>query len=463
MVTVRKKGNYSVRNALLDIDKARRCIASAVRYKNLREGYSGMQNKKNLLNYAHYYIPDTASTGQILRELAEGMLDKFNITVICVVPSYLGIIEDKYKTQKYYEEEINGVKVLRIRVPEFSKTNKKSRVKNIVSYFFGAMGATFKVGKMDYVFSISQPPILGGLLGVWGKWIKHAKYIYNIQDFNPEQVLAVGYTKSKFITDAMMWFDKFSCKRSDLIITVGRDLVKTVERRFKGKKVPKTVMINNWIDENEIYPLDENNEKILSFEKKYGLDGKFVIMYSGNIGLYYDLENLMKVIEQVKPGTKTADGREVAFAFVGAGTVLNKLVAYKEEKHMDNVVFIPYQDKANLIYSLNAGDVHWCVNAKGIKGVSCPSKYYGIAACGKSVLAVLEKDSEIRCIIEETKGGLCSEPGDYESVARNLQWFIENAGTGKVVAMGERSRENLVKNLTCDVSVKKYAEEILKL
>ena len=118
--------------------------------------------KKKLLIYAHYYIPDTASTGQILRELAEGMLDKFDITVICVVPSYLGTIEDKYKTQKYYEEEINGVKVLRIRVPEFSKTNKKSRVKNIVSYFFGAMGATFKVGKMDYVFSISQPPILGG-------------------------------------------------------------------------------------------------------------------------------------------------------------------------------------------------------------------------------------------------------------------------------------------------------------
>ena len=52
-----------------------------------------MLKKKNLLIYAHYYIPDTASTGQILRELAEGMLDEFNITVICVVPSYLGTIE----------------------------------------------------------------------------------------------------------------------------------------------------------------------------------------------------------------------------------------------------------------------------------------------------------------------------------------------------------------------------------
>lgn len=319
-----------------------------------------MPNKKNLLIYAHYYIPDTASTGQILRELAEGMLDKFNITVICVVPSYLGIIEDKYKTQKYYEEEINGVKVLRIRVPEFSKTNKKSRVKNIVSYFFGAMGATFKVGKMDYVFSISQPPILGGLLGVWGKWMKHAKYIYNIQDFNPEQVLAVSYTKSKFITDVMMWFDKFSCKRSDLIITVGRDLVETVENRFKGRKVPKTVMINNWIDENEIYPLDESNEKVIAFKEKYSLDNKFVIMYSGNIGLYYDLENLIRVVERFKPGTKTADGREVVFAFVGAGSVLDKLVLYVREHQIDNVTFIPYQDKiSNIVERFKELSENW--------------------------------------------------------------------------------------------------------
>lgn len=70
--------------------------------------------------------------------------------------------------------------LIRIRIPEFSKINKKNHVKNIVSYFFGAIGATFKVGKMDYVFSISQSPILGDLLGVWGKWMKHAKYIYNI-------------------------------------------------------------------------------------------------------------------------------------------------------------------------------------------------------------------------------------------------------------------------------------------
>ena len=422
-----------------------------------------IKDKKNLLIYAHYYIPDTASTGQIVRELAEGMLDKFNITVICVVPSYLGTVDDEYRKKKYFREKINGVNVLRVRVSEFSKTNKISRIKNILAYFFRAMFATFKVGKMDYVFSISQPPILGGLLGVWGKWMKKAKFIYNIQDFNPEQVLAVNYSKSKFVTGVMMMLDKFSCKQSDLIITVGRDLVETVNKRFNYKNVPKTLMINNWIDETEIYPVDSNHPKVIEFKKKYHLENKFIFMYSGNIGLYYDLENLLKVIKKVIPGTKTADGREVVFAFVGAGSVLEKLKAYVNENNMNNVVFIPYQDKKDLIYSLNAGDVHWCVNAKGIKGVSCPSKYYGLASAARPVIGVLESGSEIRCIIEDTKGGLCCEPGEYDKVEENIRWFIDNAGSEELEAMGARSRENLEKNLTRNVSVQKYAEEILKL
>lgn len=418
--------------------------------------------KKRLLIYAHYYIPDVASTGQIVRELAEGMLDTFDITVICVVPSYTGKIDEKYKKQKYYKENINGVNIVRIRVPEFNKNNKKSRIKNIISYFLGAISATFKVGKQDVVFSISQPPILGGLLGVIGKWIKHAKFVYNIQDFNPEQTMAVNYSKNKFILNTMMKLDKFSCKKSNLIITVGRDLVQTVNNRFKNKTVPKTVLINNWIDENEIYPLDKDNAKVLEFKKKYNLENKFIIMYSGNIGLYYDLENIIKVVEKIKPGTRTKDNKEVVFAFVGEGTVLENLKQYKQEHNMENVVFIPYQDKKDLIYSLNAADVHWCVNAKGIKGVSCPSKYYGIAAAGKPILGVLEENTEVRLLIEETKGGLVSSPEDYETIEKNIKWFIDNSDSKELEDIGQRNREYLVKNLTKEISIKKYENEILK-
>jgi glycosyltransferase involved in cell wall biosynthesis len=219
-------------------------------------------------------------------------------------------------------------------------------------------------------------------------------------------------------------------------------------------------MINNWIDEKEIYPLDADNERVHAFRRQYDLEDKFVIMYSGNIGLYYDLENLLKVIEKFKPGTKTADGREVAFAFVGGGAVLDKLVLYKNEHHMDNVVFIPFQDKSELIYSLNAGDVHWVVNSKGIKGISCPSKFYGVVACAKPVLGVLEEGSEIRCIIEEAGCGLVCESGAYDKVEENIQWFIDNANGGKVAEMGRGGRKYLEKHLAKEVSVQKYIEAI---
>lgn len=146
--------------------------------------------------------------------------------------------------------------ILRIRVLEFSKTNTVSRIKNILTYFFGVMIATFKVGKQDYIFSISQRLFL-------------------------------------------------ECRKSGW-----------------------NVMINNWIDEKEIYSVEAEYPRVVAFKEKYRLQHKFVIMYSGNVGLYYDLENIMKVIKEVKPGTKTADSREVSFAFVGAGSVLDKLVMF---------------------------------------------------------------------------------------------------------------------------------------
>ncbi|SEN61313.1 glycosyltransferase family 4 protein [Paenibacillus sp. OV219] len=410
--------------------------------------------KKKLLIYAHYYHPDVASTGQILKELAEGMLPSFEITVICVVPSYTGAVAAEYKTRMFYYEEMNGVKVIRIRVPEFTKSSKLSRVKNIVSYFVGAMIATFKAGKMDYVYSISQPPILGGLIGVWGKWVKRAKYIYNIQDFNPEQTIAVKYSDNKLILNAMLWFDKFSSRSADKVILVGRDMVETLKARFQGKKVPNHTFINNWINEKEIYPLPADHEQVLAFKRKYGLVNKFVIMYSGNIGLYYDLENMMPVIKRFK------DRNDVVFAFIGEGSVRHQLISYKEKHDLENVVFIPYQKKSDLIYSLNAGDVHWCINAQGIKGISVPSKLYGIMAAGKPILGVLEQGSEARLIMEESQCGYVTEPGSYNEVEAIINRLLSEKDSSVRSEMSERARAYLVKNLTKDVSINKYILEI---
>lgn len=414
-----------------------------------------MNSKKKLLVYAHYYYPDVASTGQILTELCEGMKDTFDITVICVVPSYTGKIEEKYKTKRIYKENINGINVIRVRVPEFQKSNKVSRIKNLLAYSFNSLIATLKIEKQDYIFTISQPPILGGILGVLGKWIKGGKLIYNIQDFNPEQTMAVGYAKNKLLLNLVMMIDKFSCKQSNEVIVVGRDMQETLKNRFNNKKVPKNTFINNWIDEKEIYPLEQNHPKIVAFKEKYNLQDKFIIMYSGNIGLYYDLENIIKVIAKFK------EREDVVFAFVGDGTVRKEIEIYATENKLSNVTFIPYQDKADLIYSLNAADIHWVVNAKGIKGVSVPSKLYGVMAAGKPVLGVLDEGSEARLIVDECNCGVCTEPGNYNEIYRKIEYILNNKE--KVKGLGEKGRKYLEMNLTKDVSINKYKNTILSL
>lgn len=419
------------------------------------------KEKKNLLIYAHYYYPDVASTGQILTELAEGLKDSFQITVICTVPSYTGKISQYYRKHKYYYENINGINVLRIRVPEFRKSFAPSRIYNIVSYFFSAIAATFRVEKQDYIFTISQPPVLGGLLGVIGKKIKRARFIYNIQDFNPEQTMAVQYAKNRFVLNFLMRVDKYSCKRADKVIVVGRDMIDTLKKRFSGserekKQLPVYSYINNWIDEKAIVPLAEDDKQVGDFKKKYGIENKFVIMYSGNIGLYYDLMNLIKVIAKFK------DNEEIAFLFVGEGSVSEQLKAYVERHELANVYFAPYQEKDKLVYSLNAGDVHFVVNAKGIKGVSVPSKLYGVMAAGKPVLGILEEGSEARLIIEEAKCGISVLPGDYEAIEHLIRYFISKKNSKEQKEMGIAGREYLAKYLTKEVSIEKYRKEIME-
>ncbi len=426
--------------------------------------------KKKLLIYAHYYIPDVASSGQMQAELAEGMLDVFDITVITTVPSYEGSIDEKYKQEPVYCEDINGVHLIRLRVPEFDKKSKISRIKNLLSYYTGSRKATKKLSNehFDYIFSDSQPPLLGGILGLYGKKVIRSqnggspKFIYNIQDYNPEQIKAVGYFKNHFILNILMAVDKNSCRKSDLVIVPGRDLVNTMKRRFIREELPKTIVINNWGNEKILFPLQQDDDDVMAFKEKHELNGKFVFMYSGNIGLYYDLENLIKVFGKFKD-VKTPDGRSVVFAFVGAGSMLENIRLYVQENHLNNVVFIPYQPKNKLVYSLNAGDVHFCVNARGIKGVSCPSKYYGLVAVGKPIFGVLEKGTEMQMLINETKGGIVCEPGDYQSVENNIRWFIEHASGNELTEMGRRGHDNFLRNLSMNVCIQKFSEEINNL
>lgn len=377
-------------------------------------------SRKRILAYSIYYYPEVASTAQIYTELFEDLADRFDITVVCAVPCYTGSIPEEYREKRFYHEEHGGVRIVRVPVREYSKSDKASRVLNIVDFWAQARKATRELGGgFDLVFTYSQPPILGGMLGAHASKRLGAPLVYGIQDFNPEQTMAVNYAGNALVHKAMMALDKRTCRRSSLVIVPGRDLQETLSERFGGRNVPKSAVINNWTDDEAVVPLSKDHPGVRAFKERYGLEGKFVVMYSGNIGLYYDLENLIEVIGSFK-------GRDdVAFAFVGEGAVKPRLEEHVRENGLSNVSFIPYQPKDELVYSLNAADVHLVTNAKGIKGVSCPSKAYGIMAANVPMIGILEPGSEIWRVVEESGCGALAETGDYEGIRDVLARVVD--------------------------------------
>lgn len=192
------------------------------------------------------------------------------------------------------------------------------------------------------------------------------------------------------------------------------------------------------------------------FLEDNGLADKFIIMYSGNLGLYYDLENLIKVARDF------SDLKDLAFVFIGEGSVRSQMEKFVNEAGLANVTFLPLQPKDFLRFSLNAADVHLVVNQRGIKGVSVPSKIYGVMAAGKPILGVLEKGSEAERLISVSGCGRIVEPQNYGGVSELIRYFYRLTEDQRRL-IGLRGRNYLERNLKKKDSIDKYGEMLTSL
>ncbi|MCK6259017.1 glycosyltransferase family 4 protein [Fictibacillus sp. KIGAM418] len=410
--------------------------------------------KKNITFVINYFYPDLASTGQLMTDLCFELQDEFNITVIAGQPTYTG--EDIKAKNILTYDKLENIKIIRIKLPTVNKNSKFSRIRYIFYYFILAIYALLKEKDIDVIYSISQPPILGGLLGTIGKILKNSKHVYNIQDFNPEQAAAINYTNQKFIFSLAKKIDKINCKLADHVVLVGQDMSETLKRRFITGKLPDYSVINNWTNEQEIIPLEKSNKDVSEFIIRNNLEDKFIVMYSGNLGLFYDLENIIKITKEFRYD------KDIVFLFIGEGAVKREMMEFVEKNHLFNVIFLPYQPKNFIKYSLNVADVHLVVNQKGIKGVSVPSKIYGVMAAGKPILGVLEEGSEAHFLIKKSESGVVVEPQNYNEIVNAIRYFY-CLDKKEIKDMGSKGREYLENNLKKEISINKYKKLLYKI
>jgi glycosyltransferase involved in cell wall biosynthesis len=218
-----------------------------------------------------------------------------------------------------------------------------------------------------------------------------------------------------------------------------------IEAKLGSRKVPVDV-IHNWSDSRRLYPISRDDNPF--FERYPELRDRFIVQYSGNLGRFQDFETVLGVAERLRVRA------EIHFLIIGDGFRRQWLKDEIDKRRLVNVSLLPFRPQAELIYSLNAGDVSLVTLEPGAEGLGVPSKFYPILAVGKPVVAIMRTSAEVARTVREARIGEVVRQGDVSGLSAVVRRLAgDRAATQR---MGERSLELFLREFDLRIAVQHY-------
>ena len=217
------------------------------------------------------------------------------------------------------------------------------------------------------------------------------------------------------------------------------------------------VYTNREIIVQPIWSIFQENKKVEKeeniFIKEHGLENKFIVQYSGNIGVTHNVETLVDIAELLK------DNDKILFQIIGRGPrkpVLEKLV---KERNLPNCKFLPFQTDEMFPFSLSAADVGVVILDETTSKGSVPSKSYNLMSYGIPSLYIASKDSQLNLYANNYKLGKCFTKLELNEAAKFLEELSKdsirynNLRNNAVLAAKDFKRENADKFIEAYISI----------
>lgn len=395
-----------------------------------------------------YYVPDVASTGHLLFELAENLAAQgAEVTVITCRPSY-GPPETWQDCPR--NEFTNGVRVKRLWSTRLSKDSLVGRVLNSITFLMPLALLHVLPRRRGEVFLYTTNPPYLGFVGAFVSYLRRHNYVVLLHDSYPELAVWVGkIRKNGFIDRIWQWCNKVMYNRAKQTIVLSEAAKRLVCKNY-GPDPDRVHVIPNWADPTELVPKPKAES---TFAKEHDLVEPFTLLYSGNLGLYYEFDMILDAAEQLLDS-------QFKLVFTGAGGQRAHIEKQIKERKLTNTLLLPYQPQSSFNDSLNSCDALLVTIAKGIDGISFPSKLYTSLSVGKPIIAFSSPNSELRLKVESNNVGYWVELGDTEGLVACIENMIANPD--EVKATGERARNLLIDQYSIDVSGKKYFDVLCK-
>jgi glycosyltransferase involved in cell wall biosynthesis len=361
-----------------------------------------------LLNQTFY--PDVVATAQYLTSLALELAQRGH--AVRVISGRRGY--DKPDQVFPTREEWNGIHIRRLSSTKFGKQAKWRRAADFASFALSCCFRLFCEKKPDVILALSSPPLISFLAAVFAQ-ARGCRFCYWVMDLNPDEAIAAQWLKPRsFVARVLEWMSRYSFRHADRIIALDRFMSKLIQT--KGIPSKKITVIAPWAYEDWVQFDREGRER---FRKEHGLDGNFVVMYSGNHSPCHPLDTLLQTALRLR------DNPKIIFCFVGGGSEYPKVQKFAQTHQLQNILCLPYQPLTALAASLSAADLQVVVMGNPFVGIVHPSKIYNILAVGSPVLYIGPQPSHVSDLKQEfpNRGNIrCALHGDISKV----QSLIEN-------------------------------------
>ncbi|MEH1800461.1 MAG: glycosyltransferase family 4 protein [Nostoc sp.] len=398
----------------------------------------------HILIYSYNYHPEPIGIAPLMTELAEGLVKRgHEVRVITGMPNYpQREIYDEYRGKWYVNEQTNGVTIQRSYLRIKSKPNLLDRLLLELSFVFTSLPQAFK-GKRPNVIILTVPPLFGTLPATIFSCLYNCPLILNVQDILPEAAVRVGLLKNKWMIQTLTALEKFAYRTAHTISVITDGFSENLVN--KGVPVNKIVCIPNWVNINFIRPLPKHNN---AWRYTHQLDGKFVVLYSGNIALTQGLETVIEAAVCLR------HIKDIVFAIVGESRALQKLQEYCLLNGADNVLLLPLQPREKLPEMLAASDVGLIVQKCNVISFNMPSKLPLLLASGRPIVGSVPANGTAAKAIELSGGGIIVEPESPNAMASVVQDLYNNPILR--AKLGNQGRQFAVENYSLEQALDRY-------
>lgn len=296
------------------------------------------------------------------------------------------------------------------------------RVLSFLSFMFSSFAAGLQTRDVDVVWGTTPPLFQGGTAWLLAR-LKRAAFVFEVRDLWPAFAVAVGVLRGRPLIALSEAFERFLYRHADRLVVNSPGYVEHVLQR--GAR--QVDLVPNGVDIAMFNPAATGS----AFRTAHGLQGKYIALYAGALGLSNDLGVVLSAATRLK------SEREIALVLLGDGKERPALVAHARSLGLPNLFFLPAVPKEEMDQALAAADACIAIlKPLDVYKTTYPNKVFDYMAAGRPVILAI--DGVIRQLIEEAAAGVFVTPGDPDALAAAIRTLAGNRAAGR--AMGRSGR-----------------------